>query len=193
MHLFLPTERPRSPDSRASRGRPAAPCPTSKPVDRPRRSDGGHVTFPFPFPVHPTGPGRNTRRAVAVLLAAAVLASGCGGRQAGEASDATERGVPEAVESGLDQAGEPVRGGSLAYGLEAGAAGGWCLPDAQLAISGIMVARAVYDTLTVPNDDGDYVPWLAERVEPNEGYDEWTITLRPGVTFHDGSTLDSLV
>ena len=53
-----------------------------------------------------------------------------------------------------------------------------------------MVARAIYDTLTRPNADGEYEPWLAESVEPNDDFTEWTITLRDGVKFHDGTDLD---
>jgi peptide/nickel transport system substrate-binding protein len=41
----------------------------------------------------------------------------------------------------------------------------------------------------VPNGDGEFVPFLAEAVTPNADSTEWTITLRPGVTFHDGSPL----
>jgi len=34
-------------------------------------------------------------------------------------------------------------------------------------------------------------PALAEECVPNDALDEWTCTLREGVTFHDGSTLDA--
>ena len=34
-------------------------------------------------------------------------------------------------------------------------------------------------------------PALAKICRPNEGLDEWTCVLRPGVHFHDGSTLDA--
>ncbi len=64
---------------------------------------------------------------------------------------------------------------------------GWCLPEAQLAIGGIMVAQSIYDTLTRPNAQGEIEPWLAESVEPNEDSTVWTIKIREGVTFHDGS------
>ena len=35
------------------------------------------------------------------------------------------------------------------------------------------------------------IPSLAEECVPNDALDEWTCTLREGVTFHDGSTLDA--
>lgn len=85
--------------------------------------------------------------------------------------------------------GTPTPGGRVVYALEAENTNGWCLPEGQLAISGIQVARAIYDTLTIPNEDAEYSPFLAESVEPNDDFTEWTITVRDGVTFHDGSEL----
>jgi peptide/nickel transport system substrate-binding protein len=35
------------------------------------------------------------------------------------------------------------------------------------------------------------IPALAEVCEPNDGLDVWTCTLREGVTYHDGATLDA--
>jgi len=81
----------------------------------------------------------------------------------------------------------------VTYAVEAETGDGWCLQESQLAISGILVARAIYDTLTAPNAEGEYVPYLAESVEPNEEYTEWTITVRDGVKFHDGSDLTATV
>jgi peptide/nickel transport system substrate-binding protein len=123
---------------------------------------------------------RSTRslRALVVLAVVAVLA-GCGG------------GKDEPASSGNDgpPASGPRRGGSVRYGLEAESGGGFCLQEAQLAVSGMLVARSVYDTLTVPTAAGEYVPYLAEAVEPNEDFTEWTITVRDGITFHDGTPL----
>ncbi len=141
---------------------------------------------------------RRTKAAIVGLLTVGLLAAGCGGNKegesAGEGGKLDEAGLTAADgESGLEEAGEPTRGGKLVYGLEADTNGGFCLPEAQLAISGIMVARTVYDTLTVPNAEGDYVPYLAESVEPNDDFTEWTITVRDGIKFHDGSDLTAEV
>lgn len=87
--------------------------------------------------------------------------------------------------------GKPQRGGEVVWGLEAETTGGWCLPAAQLAVSGIIVASAIYDTLVALNSKGEYVPYLAKSVTPNATYDEWTIELREGVRFHDGTPLDA--
>jgi peptide/nickel transport system substrate-binding protein len=85
----------------------------------------------------------------------------------------------------------PEQGGEVVYGLEAETGGGWCPSSARLAISGIEVSAAVYDTLMVPNTKGVMVPYLAESVEPNADYTQWTITLRDGITFHDGTPVDA--
>ena len=81
-------------------------------------------------------------------------------------------------------------GGDLTFALEAETTN-YCLPRAQLAISGIQVVAAIYDTLTVPNSKGEFVPYLAESVEPNADFTEWTIKVRDGVTFHDGQPFTS--
>ncbi len=81
-------------------------------------------------------------------------------------------------------------GGDIRFGLEAENTN-YCLTKAQMAISGIQVAAAVYDTLTAPNAKGVTVPYLAKSVEPNADYTVWTIKLRDGVTFHDGTPVDA--
>lgn len=80
-------------------------------------------------------------------------------------------------------------GGDIRFGLEAETTGGYCLPTSQLVVSGIQVAAAVYDTLTMPNTKGEYVANLAESVTPNATFDQWTIKLRPDITFHNGEPL----
>lgn len=146
-------------------------------------------------------PHRTRRRTVAGLLALMLIASACGGASSGggtttseaEEGSLSERGFNAAAgESGLEEAGEPVRGGKLVYGVEADS-NSYCLSEGQLAISGMLVVRAVYDTLTIPNAEGDYVPYLAKAVTPNDTYDEWTIELREGIEFHDGSPLTAEV
>lgn len=136
--------------------------------------------------VHSFQSGRRRRTlVVAVLLAGSLIAAACGGGD--------DNGGGGGGASPDEPTGDPTPGGSVVYALEAENDEGWCLPEAQLAISGIQVARAIYDTLTVPNEDGEFVPYLAESVEPNDDFTEWTITLRDGVTFHDGSALDAEV
>ena len=81
--------------------------------------------------------------------------------------------------------------GSVTFALEAETTGGWCLPQTTLAASGLQVANAIYDTLTKITSKGDYVPYLAKSVTPNAMFTKWTIGLRQGVTFHDGTPVDA--
>ncbi len=131
-----------------------------------------------------------TIKVLAVAAAVAMGAAACGG-----GDDGSSAGDGDASGSGGDgtDAGPPQYGGELVYALEAESSGGWCLPETQLAISGIQVARSIYDTLTIPDENGDYVPFLAESVEPNEDLTQWTVKVRDGVTFHDGSPLTAEV
>jgi peptide/nickel transport system substrate-binding protein len=125
-----------------------------------------------------TGRQRLHRHRVVALTAAIVLS---GAVLVGTAGAQTPERAPSAA--------KPTRGGSVTYGLEAETNGGWCIPQAQLVISGIMVASAIYDTLTVPNSTGKIVPYLAKSVTHDPTYTKWTITLRDGVQFHDGTPL----
>jgi peptide/nickel transport system substrate-binding protein len=143
------------------------------------------------------GTARSTRNrswllVIAVVLVLALVAAACGGGDDDDSSDkgpATTKG-PDTNEA---DAGKPVEGGSIVYGLEADTAGGFCLAEAQLAIAGIQVARTLYDTLTAPDADGNIKPYLAESVTSNKNATEWTIKLRPNIKFSDGSALDATV
>ena len=81
----------------------------------------------------------------------------------------------------------------MVWGVPAESSGGWCLPEAQLAISGIQIARAIYDGLTQADAHEVYRPFLAKSVTSNAAHTVWTITLRSGVTFHDGTKLTAQV
>ena len=121
-----------------------------------------------------------------------MIASACGssakkGGGSNQGGPTTTLGVVGQDDANLT----PVPGGNLTYGIEADTSGGYCLYKAQLAIGGIQVARSVYDTLTMPGADGKIHPYLAESVTGTENNKVWTIKIRPGIKFHDGSPLDA--
>lgn len=131
---------------------------------------------------------RNNRRWVrnaAVVASLAMALTACGGSKGGETGGGGGGGAKDA--------GKPQYGGKVTYALEAENAEGWCLPEAQLAIAGIQVARAIYDTLAIPNKNGELVPNLAKSLTPNSDFTEWNIELREGIKFHDGTALDATV
>ena len=94
------------------------------------------------------------------------------------------------VELDEDETGEAAEGGTVRVGIEADVDG---LNPTGSAISapGYMIMNAVFDTLAVYDEEGNAVPYLAESFTPNEDLTSWTVKLREGITFHDGTPLNS--
>ena len=85
---------------------------------------------------------------------------------------------------------DPVMGGTLRYGLEADVNG--LNPTASsLSAPGLLMSNAVFDTLAATTSDGGWTPYLAESFTPNEDFTQWTVKLREGITFHDGTPLNA--
>lgn len=122
-------------------------------------------------------------RLIALLLALVMVAAACGGGDDDGGGGDTDAAVDE-------ESGEPVKGGRLVYGLEADTQSPWTPQNAVCAISCHMVMRSVFDPLLLPDEDGVPSPNLAASAEPNDDYTVWTITVREGITFHDGTPLD---
>src|SRR5215218_5808708 len=101
--------------------------------------DAGHAEG---SDVATTAMRRHRARRAGVVLALALLAAACGGG----GDDAGGGGGTGGGATGTGDEGTPTPGGKVVYGLEAETTDGFCLPEAQLAISGIMVARTIYDT-----------------------------------------------
>ena len=84
----------------------------------------------------------------------------------------------------------PKKGGSLVFGD--GGRGPELRPRlGRFDETGVLYARTVFDPLTIIAEDGSVQPYLAQSVTPNEDYSVWTIGVRPGVLFHDGTTCDA--
>jgi ABC-type transport system substrate-binding protein len=85
----------------------------------------------------------------------------------------------------VEETDTPVYGGTLTMGLEAEANGFRPWEDG-CAEPCVNIARTFFEPLMQQNTDGIYEGWLAESLEPNEDFTVWTLTLRPGITFHNG-------
>lgn len=123
------------------------------------------------------------------------VACGGGGDDDGSNEPATSDGAATTDGSSApSEEGEPVVGGTLRVGLEADVDG--LNPTASaLAVSGLTMAQAVFDPLFTFAADGTVVPYLAESMTPSADFTEWTLKLRAGVTFHDGTpfTVDAVI
>jgi peptide/nickel transport system substrate-binding protein len=83
----------------------------------------------------------------------------------------------------------PVRGGSLVYAVEAESLDGFLPSTARFAVAGKLMAQTFYDPLAAVDAEGVVRPFLAQSIEPNADFTRWTITLPPGVVFHNGDEL----
>jgi ABC-type transport system substrate-binding protein len=119
---------------------------------------------------------------LAVSLTLTVACSG-GSDTGGPAGVTANRAAP------VDE-GTPTPGGTLRVALPAEIDG---LNPAKnrWSLDGNMIASAIYDTLMTFDEERNLVPRLAESVTPNADGTVWTIRLRPGVRFHDGTPFDA--
>jgi peptide/nickel transport system substrate-binding protein len=83
--------------------------------------------------------------------------------------------------------GKPVAGGTLRVGAQGGS--NTDSLDAHNVLSNTDFARTaqLYDPLVRLNTKGQPEKVLAESVEPNKTATEWTIKLKKGIKFHDGT------
>jgi peptide/nickel transport system substrate-binding protein len=88
--------------------------------------------------------------------------------------------------------GTPKRGGTLTVGTIA-EIDGFYPPNNHWDSNGFLYANAVYDPLMAVAADGSTQPYLAESISNNATFDVWTMKLRPGIKFNDGSALTSAV
>jgi peptide/nickel transport system substrate-binding protein len=64
-------------------------------------------------------------------------------------------------------------------------------PNASNSALGIM--KTVYEGFFEKKSNGEIVPYLAEAVTPSADFKTWTIKLRSGIKFHDGTDLNAAV
>jgi 4-phytase/acid phosphatase/peptide/nickel transport system substrate-binding protein len=121
---------------------------------------------------------------VGTLAAFGVLVS-CSSSDTTGSTGSTGNVSSEAIEDGT-----PQPGGSLAYALSAESTG-WSPTSDQWSSSSWNVARAIFDPLVVAGEDGSYQPWLAESLSPSTDGATWTIRVRSGIEFHDGTSVDA--
>lgn len=118
-------------------------------------------------------------------VGAAVLAAcgSSGGKSAGGGPAATT-----SPNAGISTA-QPKRGGTLVLATEA-EDDGFNPTIASWDVTGLIYGASIFDTLTTVDINGKWQPNLAQSVTPSPDAKTFTITMRPGVKFHDGTPLD---
>lgn len=128
---------------------------------------------------------------VASLAAAlALVAAGCGG-DSDDDDAAGPSESPATSEAAADgECTEERQGGQVTMGVLTQPRGLDPLVAAGAASTGGIEMAAIYDTLVEYDiESGEYEPRVAESLEPNDDFTEWTLTLREGVTFGNGDPL----
>jgi len=82
----------------------------------------------------------------------------------------------------------PKQGGDITVGIFNQLLSTCYSPNAANSALGVM--RTVYEGLVEQRADGKIVPYLAESITPSADYKTWTIGLRSGITFHDGTPMN---
>jgi peptide/nickel transport system substrate-binding protein len=124
---------------------------------------------------------RRYPRALALFLALALVAAACGDDDNGVLDPGNGTGP-----------GEPQVGGTITVGVFSNAPG---LDPAKLAGGGTvggMEMGAIYDYIVRYNPETtEYEPRTAESVEANDDFSQWTVRLRAGIRFGDGTPYDA--
>ena len=83
----------------------------------------------------------------------------------------------------------PTVGGAITVGIF-DTLPGFCVGN-NPANSALMASRTMYETLFERTDNGDMVGLLAQEATASTDQKTWVVTLRQGITFHDGSTFNA--
>ena len=121
-----------------------------------------------------------------VALGAGAAFAGALGGEGGLAGAAMTNGPGR---NGISSA-KPKRGGSLTMGIDTEEQG-FDPTESRWDEGGFLYGRAIFDPIAIVNAAGVVEPWLAQSITSNPDYTQFTITLRPGITFHDGTPLDA--
>ena len=103
-------------------------------------------------------------------------------------SDSTATPSPTTATSSDTVASGPTAGGTLDIAVSAPPTR-WAPNVGPWSTNDLQAARAVYDRLMVRDVNDQPVPELITKAAPNQNFTVWTLSVRPGVVFSDGSPL----
>ena len=85
---------------------------------------------------------------------------------------------------------KPKRGGTVTFGMDT-EEGGFDPTSARWDEGGFLYGRTVFDPIAIVTAAGQVEPYLAKSITSNPDFTVFTITLRPGIVFHDGTPLNA--
>jgi peptide/nickel transport system substrate-binding protein len=132
-----------------------------------------------------SSPGTVNRRTVLKTGAGLALVVGAGGLLAACATDSSS-GTGTAAASA---SGTPKKGGTLRIGASGGGTSDTLDPHAMTLTTDIARSYMLFNQLVKSADTGESELVLADSITPNADATEWTIKVKQGVQFHDGSPL----
>lgn len=132
------------------------------------------------------------------IAVVALLAGACGDDDGGDdtapsddTSDTGDTGDGDTGDGDTgDGDGDAGSSGSVTIGVFAESQGIDPIIQSSTGLAGGMENAAVYDVLMRWDPEtGEYEPHVAESLTPNDDFTEWTLVLREGVNFSDGTPL----
>ncbi|MEY4228769.1 MAG: hypothetical protein RLZ84_1361, partial [Actinomycetota bacterium] len=134
---------------------------------------------------HRTKRARAASTVGAVIIAFSLIATACGG------SDSSDSGGGSDTTAAPAEDVTPVPGGTLIIAGEAEVSNPWTPAAIQCDSYCQMRARAFYDPIAVVGEDMEVHGWLAESITPNADNTVFTIKVRSGISFTDGTPVDA--
>lgn len=125
-------------------------------------------------------------RAVAAALVLSTIAAACGDDDSGGSPAATTGGAAPSTSL------TPKVGGTVSMGMFSETQGLDPVVTNGGGTTGSTEVAAFFDTIMrFDTDTKKYVPQTAESLTPNAEFSEWTLKLRPGIKFSDGTDYDA--
>lgn len=158
---------------------------------------------------------RRLSRAFAAVAAASLVLAGCaggGGESESGQPETEETSEPDDSQEGTgggdadvegisalgdgfirpDEGGTPVEGGTFRWAAYAEPGSLDPAKTIYAGTTGGMEMLNLYDAIVRWDVEAqEFVPQTAESVEANGDFDEWTVTIREGITFSDGADYDA--
>src|SRR3954453_7135271 len=132
-----------------------------------------------------------TTATTAAATTAAPTTAGGGTATTGGSATTIAATITLAAPSTTAKGATPKPGGALTISGESEVANPWTPEKMNCDPYCYQRALSFFDMLAVVGADQDVHPYLAESITPNDDPSQWTIKVRPGVNFTDGTPVNA--